>query len=112
LSIVLYGSGLAREPAVSGPSEIEPIDEATARDGRGARAMRYNTALKLVAGVIALGACAHIAWSQSFPTRPVTFVVPYAVGGTVDFQLRALASATEKHFGRPFVIENRPSANG
>src|SRR5215813_14060529 len=74
--------------------------------------MRHNTSAKLVAGVIALGICAHVAWAQSFPTRPVIFVVPYAVGGTVDFQLRALASATEKHLGRPFVVENRPSANG
>src|SRR5712672_3229628 len=66
----------------------------------------------LVAGTLALSACAGAARSENFPTRPVTFVVPYAVGGTVDFQLRALASASEKHLGRPLVIENRPSANG
>jgi tripartite-type tricarboxylate transporter receptor subunit TctC len=42
----------------------------------------------------------------------VTFVVPYAVGGTVDFQLRALATATEKHLGQPLIVENRPSATG
>src|SRR5262249_31216985 len=53
-----------------------------------------------------------VAWSQSFPARPVTFIVPYAVGGTVDVQLRALASATEKHLGRSFVVENRPSSTG
>jgi tripartite-type tricarboxylate transporter receptor subunit TctC len=74
--------------------------------------MQYNMPATLVAGVIALSVCADAAWSQSFPNRPVTFVVPYAVGGAVDFQLRALASAAEKHLGRPFVIENRPSANG
>jgi len=50
--------------------------------------------------------------SENFPTRPVTFIVPYAVGGTVDVQLRVLATATEKHLGQAIVIENRPSATG
>lgn len=50
--------------------------------------------------------------AESFPTRPVTFIVPYAVGGTVDVQLRVLAAATEKHLGASIVIENRPSATG
>jgi len=50
--------------------------------------------------------------AQDFPTRPITFVVPYAVGGTVDMQLRALAAATEKHLGQTFVVENRPSSTG
>src|SRR5947199_3002140 len=75
-------------------------------------AMPHTITAKLIAGAIALIACGDGARAQSFPARPVTFVVPYAVGGTVDFQLRALASAAEKHLGRPFVIENRPSANG
>jgi tripartite-type tricarboxylate transporter receptor subunit TctC len=63
-----------------------------------------------VVGAIVLGVSA--AQTQSFPTRPVTFIVPFAVGGTLDLQLRALASATEKHLGQPLVIENRPSATG
>jgi tripartite-type tricarboxylate transporter receptor subunit TctC len=64
-----------------------------------------------IAGAIALSACADAACSQSFPTRPVTFVVPYAVSGRSTFSC-ALASAAERHLGRPFVIENRPSASG
>jgi tripartite-type tricarboxylate transporter receptor subunit TctC len=65
----------------------------------------------LIAAWVVRG-CAGVAWSQGFPNRPVTFIVPYAVGGTVDVQLRALAQATEKHLGRPFVVENRPSSTG
>jgi tripartite-type tricarboxylate transporter receptor subunit TctC len=74
--------------------------------------MRYGIALRLAAGVAMAGACSDAVQSQSFPTRPVVFIVPYAVGGTVDVQLRALASTTEKHLGQPLVIENRPSATG
>ncbi len=59
--------------------------------------MQSRTVASVLAGTLVVAACADLAWSQSFPTRPVTFIVPYAVGGTVDFQLRALASATEKH---------------
>jgi tripartite-type tricarboxylate transporter receptor subunit TctC len=65
-----------------------------------------------VVSAITLGACGSAVQAQGFPTRPVTFIVPFAVGGTLDYQLRALASATEKHLGQPIVIENRPSATG
>jgi tripartite-type tricarboxylate transporter receptor subunit TctC len=75
------------------------------------RALRGPVA-NLTASVIALAMCGVAARSEDYPTRPITFIVPYAVGGTVDVQLRALAAATEKHIGRPFIIENRPSATG
>jgi len=71
---------------------------------------RGNAAVFAV--VCALGASSDVARAQDFPNRPITFVVPYAVGGTVDVQLRALAGTTEKHLGRPFIVENRPSATG
>jgi tripartite-type tricarboxylate transporter receptor subunit TctC len=74
--------------------------------------MLHKIPAGLILGAIALGACGEAARSESFPTRPVTLIAPYAVGGTVDMQLRALAAATEKHLGRPFVVENRPSASG
>ena len=59
---------------------------------------RGNAAVFAV--VCALGASSDVARGQDFPNRPITFVVPYAVGGTVDVQLRALAGTTEKHLGR------------
>jgi tripartite-type tricarboxylate transporter receptor subunit TctC len=64
------------------------------------------------AGLAALAGYSDVSPAQDFPTRPITFVVPYAVGGTVDMQLRALAVATEKHLGQSFVVENRPSSTG
>lgn len=50
--------------------------------------------------------------AQSFPTRPVTLIVPWPAGGTTDIAMRALATATEKHLGQSIVIENRPGAGG
>jgi tripartite-type tricarboxylate transporter receptor subunit TctC len=74
--------------------------------------MWYRGVAAVLAVTCALSALIDVSPAQDFPTRPITFVVPYAVGGTVDVQLRALAAVTEKHLGRSFVIENRPSATG
>lgn len=79
--------------------------------------MRNMSLIRLILAPIlatALLCCAvgGVARPQSFPTRPVTFIVPYSVGGTTDVQLRVLAAATEKHLGQRIVIENRPSATG
>jgi tripartite-type tricarboxylate transporter receptor subunit TctC len=50
--------------------------------------------------------------AQSFPTKPVTLIVPWPAGGSTDLVLRALADATQKHLGQPVVIENKPGASG
>jgi tripartite-type tricarboxylate transporter receptor subunit TctC len=73
--------------------------------------MRHKVAWTLAVTMVSVGFSGG-ARPQNFPTRPVTFIVPYAVGGTTDVQLRVLASATEKYLGQTIVIENRPSATG
>src|SRR5215813_15658832 len=78
----------------------------------GTRTMRRGVVINLIAGSVACCVGHGIAQAETFPARPLTFVVPYAVGGTVDVQLRALAAATEKYLGQPFVMENRPSSTG
>ena len=50
--------------------------------------------------------------AQECPARPVTLIVPFAAGGTIDIGLRALAAATEKHLGQSIVGENRTGAGG
>lgn len=48
------------------------------------------------------------AQSQSYPTRPVTIVVPLGAGGGSDLLARLVAQKLERRLGKPFVIENRP----
>jgi tripartite-type tricarboxylate transporter receptor subunit TctC len=43
-----------------------------------------------------------------YPSRPVNVVVPMPAGGVTDLCMRALAEELEKHFGKPFVIVNKP----
>jgi tripartite-type tricarboxylate transporter receptor subunit TctC len=68
----------------------------------------------LVLGLLAaLGTFAGTpAQAQSYPTKPVTLIVPWPAGGSTDLVLRALADATQKHLGQPIVIENKPGASG
>lgn len=47
-----------------------------------------------------------------FPTRPVTWVVPFAAGGITDTSARTLAQRMGRTLGRPVVVENRPGAGG
>jgi tripartite-type tricarboxylate transporter receptor subunit TctC len=53
---------------------------------------------------------AHHAAAQSYPSRPVTFVSPYAAGGGIDLLARLLASRLEQRLGRPFVVEDKAGA--
>jgi tripartite-type tricarboxylate transporter receptor subunit TctC len=62
--------------------------------------LRRRTFLHLAAGAVALPAVTRFAKAQTFPSKPVTLIVPWTPGGTTDVALRALATATERHLGR------------
>src|SRR5262249_48952329 len=49
--------------------------------------------------------------ASDYPTRPVTFVVPYAPGGATDLFARLLGQKLEQRLGQPFVVENKPGAS-
>jgi tripartite-type tricarboxylate transporter receptor subunit TctC len=48
--------------------------------------------------------------AQDYPNRPVSFIVPYAAGGTTDAMARLLGQKLEQRLGKPFVVENKPGA--
>jgi len=61
-----------------------------------------------VLAVVATSALGADAW----PSRPITFVLPYPAGGAADTATRALAADMSRALGSPIIVENRPGASG
>lgn len=54
--------------------------------------------------------CVPPATAETWPERPVKWVVPFAPGGANDLVARAAAEAVAKRIGQPIIIENKPGA--
>src|SRR5262245_5332800 len=63
---------------------------------------------------IAFAALASItpASAEGYPTKPITFVVPFAAGGPLDSLARAVAEPMSANLGQPIIIENVAGAAG
>ncbi len=71
-----------------------------------------NTGL-LCAAVAAIGLCTPVkSHADTWPSRPVTIVVPFTAGTTSDVLARGLAQALNQELGQPFLIDNRGGAGG
>jgi tripartite-type tricarboxylate transporter receptor subunit TctC len=66
--------------------------------------------LHLAAGAAALSVAARIAGAQTYPSRPITLVVPIAAGGAVDTAARIIAEKLQEKLRQSVVVENRPGA--
>lgn len=65
-----------------------------------------------ITGLVLAASTAPV-WAQaSFPSRPVTMVVPFAAGGITDAIARTLAQKVSEQLGKPVVVENKPGGGG
>jgi tripartite-type tricarboxylate transporter receptor subunit TctC len=72
---------------------------------------RHMLGVVLVA-LAAIFSAAAPAFAQSYPTRPVRVVVPFAAGGPLDLVGRAVFEKLSASLKQPFVLENRTGAGG
>ena len=59
-----------------------------------------------------LGSACVPVLAQSYPTRPIRFVVPFAPGGATDTLARTLGQKVGQAVGQQLVVDNRPGASG
>ena len=71
--------------------------------------------LRLAHTLVLLGALLSghpAARAQSFPSKPITLIVPFAPGGATDVVARLLSSEVSQSLGQPVLVENKPGAAG
>jgi tripartite-type tricarboxylate transporter receptor subunit TctC len=66
--------------------------------------------LHLATGAVVLPAVSRFAWAQTYPTRPVRFIVSYPAGSSPDLVARLVARRLSDRLGQQFVVENPPGA--
>ncbi len=74
--------------------------------------MRTNSIFKSLAAVAGLLLMAAAAQAQSWPQKPIMFIVPFAPGGGTDAFARPLAAQLDTQLGQRVLIENKAGAGG
>jgi tripartite-type tricarboxylate transporter receptor subunit TctC len=72
--------------------------------------MKVMKCCALIAAALAAVLVGAQTQAQDYPSRSVTFVVPFTPGAATDFLARLLGKELEERLGKPVVVENRPGA--
>lgn len=67
---------------------------------------------RLVLGLLSVVSMLSFAQTGPYPNKPITIVLPYAPGGTIDMQARLLAHGLTTKLGQPIIVRNMPGATG
>jgi len=73
---------------------------------------RLNTCVIAMGCALLAGAAGSAQAQTTWPTKPIVYVVPFAVGGNTDTLARLLSQKLAAALGQPIVIENKPGAGG
>lgn len=73
---------------------------------------RMSLSRRALLALPALAALPAGAQTETFPTKAIRIVVPFAPGGSGDITARLVGKYIEDKTGQPFVVENKPGANG
>jgi tripartite-type tricarboxylate transporter receptor subunit TctC len=95
-------------------AELRKVSGTLMRDNAERDPMRSQRRqfLRLAAGAAAFPAFPRFAGAQTYPSRPILFVVPFAAGGGSDIVARTVAEKMSKTLGQQIIVENRGGGGG
>jgi tripartite-type tricarboxylate transporter receptor subunit TctC len=70
--------------------------------------MTFRHAIAIAAVLVLSGG----ADAQTYPSKPIRFIAPFAAGGALDTLTRTIASRMQENWGQPVLVENRTGAGG
>src|SRR5689334_10812925 len=74
--------------------------------------MTVFSAVARIITFLLLGAIAGSAWSaESYPSRPIRYIIPYPPGGSTDPMGRFMAAKLTERVGQQVIVDNRPGGN-
>src|SRR5215469_1529715 len=79
---------------------------------RNAAKIQRRQFLRLAAGAAALTTPSWVARAETYPSRPITIIVPFAVGGPTSLVARIMAERMKMSLGQSIIIENVSGADG
>ena len=73
---------------------------------------RIPTHLGVTLACVVLSWISPIAWAQSYPSKPIKAIVPFAPGSATDTIGRAFATKMSEELGQTIIVDNKPGVNG
>src|SRR5262245_56550316 len=74
--------------------------------------LRRAWCTSVLLATLELAVAAYPCTAETYPSRPISIIVPYVAGGSTDIIIRMFADKLREQLGQPVVIVNRPGAQG